>query len=50
MTWLTPSAKPPPVAVRKTEALPCAGIDLRGTKISPLPLGLPSPEREEKSK
>ena len=25
------------MAVRKTEALPCAGIDLRGTKISPLP-------------
>src|SRR3972149_2279014 len=33
----SPIAKPPPMAVRKTEALPCAGIDLRGTKISPLP-------------
>jgi len=34
---LTPTAKPPPVAVRKTKALPCAGIDLRVAKISPLP-------------
>jgi hypothetical protein len=25
------------MAVRKTKALPCAGIDLRGTKVSPLP-------------
>jgi hypothetical protein len=32
-----PPAKPPPVAVRKTKALPCAGIDLRVAEISPLP-------------
>jgi hypothetical protein len=28
MEWITLTAKPPPMAVRKTKALPCEGIDL----------------------
>jgi hypothetical protein len=33
---ITLTAKPPPLAVRKTTALPRTGIDLRGTNVSPL--------------
>jgi len=34
---VTLTAKPPPLAVRKTKALPSTGIDLRGTNVSPRP-------------
>ncbi len=44
---ITPTAKPPPMAVQKIEVLPCAEIDLKVAKISPLPWR--SPEREERS-
>ena len=46
---VTPTAKPPPMAVRITEALPCTGIDENWEKISPLRWACQSPTREEKS-